>query len=97
MCCKEGSDYYYFHYNLKGDVVSITDADKEEVAYYEYDAWGNTMTEAGTWSSPYRFSTKEWDYDSSLYYFGARYCDPEVARGTRRYPMGIVDRLNLYS
>ncbi len=41
--CKEGSDYYYFHYNPwpgrhKGDVISITDADKEEVAYYEYDA-----------------------------------------------------------
>ena len=38
--CKEGSSYYYFHYNHKGDVVSVTDANKTEVAYYEYDAWG---------------------------------------------------------
>ena len=45
--CKEGSDYYYFHYNHKGDVISVTDADKEEVAYYEYDAWRNTTSEAG--------------------------------------------------
>ena len=94
--CKEGSDCYYFHYNHKGDVISITDADKEEVAYYEYDAWGNMMTEAGSWSSPYRFSTKEWDDDSGLYYFGARYYSPEIGRWTQRDPAGVEDGLNVY-
>jgi RHS repeat-associated protein len=77
-------------------VVSVTDADKIEVAYYEYDAWGNTMTEAGSWTSPYRFSTKEWDDDSGLYYFGARYYSPEIGRWTQRDPAGTVDGLNLY-
>ncbi len=122
--CKEGSDHYYFHYNHKGDVISITDTDKEEVAYYEYDAClpacaprcsecgrvgparmaqaklsgqgDNAVTEAGSWSSPYRFSTKEWDDDSGLYYFGARYYSPEIGRWTQRDPAGTVDGLNLY-
>jgi len=78
--------------------VSVTNADKDEVAYYEYDAWGNTMTEAeiGDVDNPYRYSTKEWDEKSGLYYFGARYYSPEIGRWIRRDPLGTTESLNLY-
>ena len=99
FAARKGSDYYSYHYNHKGDVVSVTDANKTEVAYYEYDAWGNIMTEAGTWWSPYCFGTKERDYEgkSGLIYFGGRYYSPEIGRWTRRDPAGTVDGLNLYA
>ena len=42
------------------------------------------------------YSTKEWDDDSGLYYFGARYYSPEIGRWTQRDPAGTVDGLNLY-
>jgi len=32
--------------------------------------------------NPYRYSTKEWDEKSGLYYFGARYYSPEIGRWT---------------
>jgi RHS repeat-associated protein len=50
----------------------------------------------GAPSTTYRFSTKEWDDDSGLYYFGARYYSPEIGRWTQRDPAGKVDGLNLY-
>jgi len=77
---KKGSDYYYYHYNHKGDVVALTDGNGKPTAYYEYDAWGNVMTEAerSGVENPYRYSTKEWDEKSGLYYFGARYYSPEI-------------------
>jgi len=99
---KKGSDYYYYHYNHKGDVVALTDGSAKLAAYYEYDAWANTMTtrirvkKTGV-ENPYRYSTKEWDEKSGLYYFGARYYSPEIARWTQRDPAGIVDGLNLYA
>ncbi len=67
-------------------------------AYYEYDAWGNTMTEAETSGvdNPYRCSTKEWDEKPGLYYFGARYYSPETGRWTQRDPSGVEEGLNLY-
>ena len=43
---KKSSDYFYYHYNHKGDVVALTDANGKLAAFYEYDAWGNVMTEA---------------------------------------------------
>lgn len=77
---KKRSNYYYYHYNHKGDVMALTDGDGKLAAYYEYDAWGNTMTEvekSGV-DNPYRYSTKEWDKKSGLYYFGARYYWPKL-------------------
>jgi RHS repeat-associated protein len=34
--------------------------------------------------NPYRYSTKEWDEKSGLYYLGARYYSPEIGRWTQR-------------
>jgi RHS repeat-associated protein len=95
---KKSSDYYYYHYNHKGDVVALTDGDGDLAAFYEYDAWGNTMTEAQVSGvdNLYRYSTKEWDEKSALYYFGFRYYSPEVGRWTQRDPVGIEDGVNLY-
>jgi len=96
---KKGADYYCYHYNHKGDVVALTDGNAKLAAYYEYDAWGNVMTESEKTGvdNPYRYSTKEWDEKSGLYYFGARYYSPEIGRWSQREPLRVSDALNLYS
>ena len=33
----------YYHYNPRGDVVAMTDQNREVVATYEYDSWGNVL------------------------------------------------------
>jgi RHS repeat-associated protein len=96
---KKSSGYYYYHYNHKGDVVALTDGNGKLAAFYEYDAWGNVMTEAekSGVDNPYRYSTKEWDEKSRLYYFGFRYYSPEIGRWTQREPLGVLNSLNLYT
>jgi RHS repeat-associated protein len=96
---KKSSDYYFYHYNHKGDVVALTDANGKLAAFYEYDTWGNTMTEAEKTGvdNPYRYSTKEWDEKSGLYYFGARYYSPEIGRWTQRELLGWIDGPNMYA
>jgi RHS repeat-associated protein len=42
--------------------------------------------------NPYRYSTKEWDEKSGLYYFGARYYSPEIGRWTQRDTAAVFDR-----
>jgi len=94
---KKSSDYYYYHYNHKGDVVALTDGNGKLAASYEYDAWGNTMTQAQKTvvDNPYRYSTKEWEGKSGLYYFGFRYYRPETGRWTQRDPVRDAESLNL--
>jgi len=41
-------------------------------ARYEYDPFGNTVFAAGAYAyeNPFRFSTKYFDYETGLYYYG---------------------------
>ncbi len=54
-------------------MTCITDADKDIVALYEYDAWGRTQVqvEDSSLTNEFRFSTKQLNSDSGLVYFGA--------------------------
>lgn len=98
------SDYRYYHYNHKGDVHALTDADTKMIACYEYDAWGAPVTlwTASGVENDFLFSTKQWDRtptgppDVGLIYFGARYLDPSLGRWTQLDPAGTVDGLNMY-
>jgi len=33
--CKQGSSFFYYHYDGNGNVTSVTDGNKKEVAIYE--------------------------------------------------------------
>ena len=61
LYCKESGSFYYYHYDGSGNVTSVTDGDGVEVAIYEYDSFGNVLTEAGSLANEFRFSTKQAD------------------------------------
>ncbi|MDD5557591.1 MAG: RHS repeat-associated core domain-containing protein [bacterium] len=88
---------YFYHYNHRGDVVSVTDSTGSEVARYRYDAFGNVAEKAGTFDSPYQFSTKEYDDAAGLIYYGYRYYDPAHGVWLSKDPIGYYDGLNLYA
>jgi RHS repeat-associated protein len=74
---------YYYHPDYLGNVEYITDADGLPYQYFWYSPWGETLTEhraaTTSWASPYRFNGKELDDETGLYYYGARYYNPQVS------------------
>lgn len=75
---KNGKTYFY-HLNGHADVVSLTDEAGNEVASYDYDAWGNIISESGSLAeeNPYRYAGYRFDSITGLYYLMARYYNPE--------------------
>ena len=65
------------------------------LARYEYDVFGAIRNETGTSDNTRKFTGKEFDADSNLYYYGARYYDPYIGRFTQRDPIG--DGVNWYA
>ena len=59
----------------------------------EYDPWGNLIQ--GSATSGYAFTGREWDSESGLYYYRARYYDPSVGRFISRDPAGLAAGPNL--
>ena len=79
--------FYYYIYNLQGDVIALADASTGKLAVtYTYDAWGklvkledSTANSVGT-LNPFRYRGYYYDTETSLYYLQSRYYDPEVGR-----------------
>ena len=88
--------HFYYHYDGRGNVSQLTDANQATVARYEYDAFGNTSASGAQAGQPYRFSTKEYHAASGLYDYGFRFYSPGLGRWINRDPIAEAGGLNLY-
>ena len=88
---------YYFH-DGNGNVSTLVSASDALLASYTYTPFGDTLTATGTWASvnAYRFSAKECDAFTSLYYYGLRYYNPQAGRWINRDPIEERGGVNLY-
>ena len=81
---------------MVGSIRAITDSAGEVVARFEYEPFGLlTMSTGPMAAGAHRFTGKPEDEATELYYFGARYYDPEVGRFTSRDP--AKDGLNWHT
>ncbi|MCP4113091.1 MAG: RHS repeat-associated core domain-containing protein [Desulfobacteraceae bacterium] len=90
---------YYYFYDANGNVGQLVNtADGSIAAHYEYDPFGNTIKAEGEYkdSNPYRFSTKFFDAETGLYYYGFRYYSAELGRWLNRDPTQEAGGYNLY-
>jgi RHS repeat-associated protein len=87
---------YFLHADVVGSIRAITDSAGQVVARFDYEPFGLLAMSTGPMASgAHRFTGKPEDEATGLYYFGARYYDPEVGRFTGRDP--ICYGLNWYS
>jgi RHS repeat-associated protein len=87
--------------NHLGSATLELDEEAQIVSYEEYTPFGSTSLQAvrSQTETPkrYRFSGQERDEESGLYYVGARYYAPWLARWTHADPLGLVDGVNVYA
>jgi RHS repeat-associated protein len=79
----EGKNRYYYHSDHLGSAQLVTDFKGLEYERIEYTPYGELWVEktiAGSERLPFRFTGKEFDEETGLYYYGARYLDPKVSR-----------------
>ncbi len=91
----------YQYGNHLGSAMLETNSNGDVISYEEYHPYGTTAYRSGKSGvdlslKRYRFSGKERDDETGLYYFGARYYAPWLGRWTSSDPAGFVDGTNLY-
>jgi RHS repeat-associated protein len=91
-------------YQLSNHLGSSTlelDQDARVISYEEYYPYGSTSYQAvrADIQAPkrYRYTGQERDTQTGLYYYGARYYAPWLARWTSCDPAGLADGVNLYA
>jgi RHS repeat-associated protein len=63
---------------------------------YTYDSYGNTTTSA-TVVNPFRYTGREFDSETGIYYYRARYYDQSVGRFLGEDPIGFRGGVNFYA
>jgi RHS repeat-associated protein len=91
---------YQLANHLESSVLEL-DEKAQVITYEEYYPYGGSSYQAvrSKTETPkrYRFTGKERDTETGLYYHGARYYAPWLGRWTSCDPAGLVDGLNQYS
>ena len=83
---RNGQSYYYISDRL-GSVVALTSASGGAVLRYIYDAWGNIHSTTGSdITNPHMFTGREYDPESGLYFYRARYYDQTIGRFLQKDP-----------
>ena len=86
-------------YDAYGNVMEYRAADGSLAASYVYDAFGRTISQNGPLADAFRFrySTKSFECESGLYYYGKRFYSPELRRWLNRDPIEEDGGENLYA
>ena len=95
-------NWYLYNKDIRESTTSITGADGTAAATYEYDDFGNTMVTSGrNFDNEICYTGQIYDQSSGLYYYNARFYDPENARfltqDTYRGEQEEPDTLHLYA
>ena len=82
---KPNDDYekmqFYYHPDHLGSSSYITNLDGEVSQHIEYVPFGEVFLEErnNTWNTPYLFNAKEFDEETGMFYYGARYYEPRLS------------------
>lgn len=89
----------YMHTDRQASVVAITDAAGNVVSSRGYGSYGETdgAQLVGTGSHPFGYTGRRWDPDLGIYYYRARWYDPQTGTFLQTDPIGSLDYINLYA
>ncbi len=92
---RSGSSTYYEADGL-GSVTSLTSSSAAVAAAYTYDSFGKLTNSSGSLQNPYRYTGREFDSETGLYYYRARYYDSASGRFLSEDPIGFNGGANFY-
>jgi RHS repeat-associated protein len=87
LAVDDGAALSFFHADGLGSIVKLTNAAGAATLTRHYDAWGSLQ--AGADQPGYAFTGREWDPETGLYYYRARYYDPRIGRFISEDPIGL--------
>src|SRR6266704_4702176 len=86
----------YYHADGLGSVTSLGSAAGSIANTYTYDSFGKLTASTGSLVNPFQYTGREFDTETGLYYYRARYYDPNTGRFLAEDPLGMRDSVNRY-
>ena len=83
----------YYEADGLGSLTSLSNTSGALANTYTYDSFGNLVASSGSLVNSFRYTGREFDTETSLYYYRARYYDPSAGRfiseDQKRFEAGV--------
>ena len=88
----------FYHSDGNGNITALVSQNGLILASYVYDPYGRTLAQSGplATANTYRFSSKQYQANAALYYYGYRFYSPNLQRWVNRDPIEEDGGTNLY-
>ena len=97
MLQKAGLGFFYYHSNHQGSITHLTNSSGTVANSYVYDSYGRRLSVFESVIQPFSYTGREYDVESGLYYYRARYFDAQTGRFLSEDPIGFLGGdFNLY-
>jgi RHS repeat-associated protein len=93
---RSGTVGYYDQDGL-GSVTTLSSTTGTIGNSYTYDSFGNLVGSTGSVANPFQYTGRDFDSETGLRYYRARYYDPLTGRFIGEDPMQFLGSINFYS
>jgi RHS repeat-associated protein len=94
---RSGSVSYYEGDGLdSGSISSLSNSAGTLASTYTYDSFGKLTNSTGSITNPFQYTAREFDSETNLYSYRARYYDPAVGRFLSEDPRTFDSDVNFY-
>jgi len=80
LAVEQSGQRFFYHAKSEGTIAGLTDATGKLAASYETDAFGNLTASNGRAPNRFLYTAREFEPETGLYYYRARYYDPSLGR-----------------
>src|SRR5262249_16647236 len=92
---RAGATSYYEQDGLSS-ITSLSNSSGVLANTYAYDAFGNLTASTGTLLNPFQYTGRDYDAETGLRYYRARYYDPKLGRFINEDEIGNDEGASLY-
>jgi RHS repeat-associated protein len=87
----------FYHADGLGSVTSLSNTSGSIAQTYTFDSFGNQTGSSGSLTNSFRYTAREFDAETSLYYYRARYYDQGTGRFLSEDPIAFDGGGDFYS
>lgn len=87
----------YYQMDGMGSATSLSSGVGALANNYAYDSFGELTASSGSLVNPFRYTGRESDLETNLYFYRARYYDPSVGRFISEDPIQFKGGINFYN
>jgi RHS repeat-associated protein len=87
----------YYEQDGLGSVTSLTATNGSVAQSYTYDSFGNQTASSGSLTNFFQYTGREFDKETNLYYYRARYYDPTTGRFVSEDPTRFYAGVDFYA